>query len=117
MACAGSAADLLDPQGAPALRVLSVQPGAVQLTVRGSSLAIVDGDRVLRAAEALARFAERVEAAAPPAEWKEPSALASKLRARRPGPGFTLAIVLGTFAFVLVLSVAVAGAVLLLQPR
>lgn len=97
--------------GEPALRVASVQPGAVALVVRGSSLDIVDGDQVPRAVAALAALAERVEAQPAPATWQEPSPLSQRLRQRRPGPGLALIVAGATVVGVTILSGLVALAV------
>ena len=101
--------------GQAALRVVSVQPGAVALVVRGSSLAIVDGDRIPSAVAALGRLAARVEAQPPPQRWMEPSPMQERLRARRPGPRLAVGVAVGTVLFVGILSGVVILVVLLTQ--
>lgn len=103
---ARAAADqLLDCGGRPETRILSVRPGAVGWTLRGTSLEMLEGGRLEAAVRTLGRFAEAVEAAPAPRAWREPSALEQRLRARRPGGAAVLVIVLGTLIFVGGLSV------------
>lgn len=107
-------ADLLDRRGAQGAPAVSVERGAVRWMFRSVTIGAVDGETVKRAANALVRLAERVEAADKPVAWTEPTSWELRLRESRPGGQVVWWVVIGTMVFCGVMSVVSAAVVMVL---